>query len=142
MTTLPTRDQIEAAEPLGFDGTPKPVKRKRGVTIQLSYHGALVSFNFTAQDDIQVRELEQSIDTLLRREGWSGVRESAAPLLAGPGKTKAQYVDPIYDGNGDPCCPVHRKPLAEGRYGPYCQCKAKDGEAANDKGYCNLKFKQ
>jgi hypothetical protein len=142
MTTLPTRQQIEDAPALEFSG-PRPTKRQRAVTIQLQYHGALVSFSFSASDNVPIVELEQSIDTLMRREGWSGAEQNAQPpVLAGPGKTKATYVDPIYDGNGEACCPTHRKPLAEGRYGPYCQCRAREGEVANDKGYCALRFKQ
>jgi hypothetical protein len=114
---------------------PAPAKRQRGVSIQLSYHGALVNFTFDAATAPQVVEIEQSIDTLLKREGWAGV-----PTVAAAPKPKAERVKPFYDGNGDPCCPVHRKPLKEGQYGLYCSCKAKDGEAANDKGYCNLRF--
>lgn len=141
MTTMPTREQIENAPALEF-AQPRPAKRERAVTIQLTYHGALISFSFSSSDNVPIVELEQSIDTLLRREGWSGVGNAPAPLLAGPGKSTAQYVDPMYDGNGEACCPVHKKPLAEGRYGPYCQSRAKAGEAANDKGYCALRFKQ
>ena len=53
---------------------------------------------------------------------------------------KPQRVQPTYDGAGDPCCPVYRKPLAEGRYGLYCSAKAKGDEVANEKGYCALRF--
>lgn len=55
-------------------------------------------------------------------------------------KPKIEKVKPFYDGDGQPCCPTHKKPLKEGQYGLYCSCKAKDGELANDKGYCNLRF--
>jgi hypothetical protein len=139
MTVLPTRQQIENAETLEFS-QPK-AKRQRAITIQLNYHGALVSFNFSATDNVPIVELEQSIDTLLRREGWKGVENAPAPTLAGPGKSKAQYVDPLYNNDGEACCPVHRKPLVDGRYGPYCKSRASGDESANDKGYCNLKFK-
>jgi hypothetical protein len=140
MTTMPTREQIENAEALEFT-QPKAPKRQRSISIQLNYHGALVTFGFSASDNVPIIELEQSIDTLLRREGWQGVDNAPAPILAGPGKIKAQYVDPLYNDAGEACCPVHRYPLAEGRYGPYCRSRAKDGEAANDKGYCSLRFK-
>lgn len=140
MTTLPTHEQIDAAGDIDFD-TPKPAKRTRGVEIQLVYHGAPVTFTFAAEGAPQVYEIEQSIDTLLKREGWS------APQLAhvtnGNGKKPAaERVAPIYDGNGEPCCPIHRKPLKEGQYGLYCSAKTKDGQAANDKGYCSLRFDQ
>lgn len=139
MTVMPTRQQIEDADALEFN-QPR-IKRQRSITIQLNYHGALVTFGFSAADNVPVVELEQSIDTLLRREGWKGIDSAPPPVLPGPGKTNAQYVDPFYNNDGEACCPVHRKPLVDGRYGPYCSSKAKGDESANDKGYCNLKFK-
>lgn len=139
MTTLPTREQIENADALEF--TEPKRKRQRAVTIQMNYHGALVAFAFAADDNVPIVELEQSIDTLLRREGWKGIDNAPPPVLAGPGKTKAQYVDPYYNDDGEACCPVHRRPLADGRYGPYCQSRASGDEAASDKGYCALRFK-
>lgn len=139
MTILPTREQIDNAEALDFS-QPR-TKRQRSISIQLNYHGALVTFGFSAADNVPIVELEQSIDTLLRREGWQGVENAPAPVLAGPGKIKAQYVDPFYNDNGEACCPVHRRPLADGRYGPYCKSRATGDESANDKGYCKLRFK-
>lgn len=133
-TTLPTRAQIDNAGDIDFNA-PRPAKRQRGVTIRLSYHGALVDFTFDAATAPAVHEIEQSIDTLLKRDGWAGVSSGAAAP-----KPKAEKVKPFYDGDGQPCCPVHRKALSEGRYGLFCSAKAKDGEAANDKGYCNLRF--
>lgn len=116
-------------------------KRQRGVAIQMVYHGAVVSFGFEASIAPTVHEIEQSIDTLLRREGWSGVTPPAKPLLLPAGREQAEYVDPIYDGNGEACCPVHRTPLNQGRYGRYCSQRAAGGQAANAKGYCALRFK-
>jgi hypothetical protein len=133
----PTHAQDTRAQ----DTVAKGAKRQRAITITLHYHGAPVTFHFSAADNVPIVELEQSIDTLLRREGWGGVAPTPAPLLPGPGKTKAQYVDAIYDGDGEACCPVHRTPLADGRYGRYCPARARDGEATNAKGYCALRFK-
>jgi hypothetical protein len=65
-------------------------------------------------------------------------RAAAAPGQAS--KPKRQRAEPVYTPNGDPCCPVHHKPLVEGRYGLYCPSKAAPGEEQNDKGYCALKF--
>src|SRR5262249_38684855 len=62
----------------------------------------------------------------------------AAPLNGDKKSTKK--VQPAYDGDGQPICPVHRKPLTEGRYGLYCPARTKDGEQANTKGYCSLAF--
>lgn len=49
-------------------------------------------------------------------------------------------VEPLYTPAGAPCCPVHHRELAEGRYGLYCPSKAAPGEEANEKGYCALRF--
>lgn len=116
-------------------------KRQRGVDIQMVYHGAVVAFSFDAAVAPTVHEIEQSIDTLLRREGWSGVTPPAAPIRLPAGREMAEYVDPVYDGDGQACCPVHRTPISQGRYGWYCTQRAREGQAANAKGYCALRFK-
>jgi hypothetical protein len=116
-------------------------KRARGVEIQMVYHGAIVSFSFEASIAPTVHEIEQSIDTLLRRAGWSGVTPPAEPIQLATGRESAQYVDPIYDGDGAACCPVHRIPISQGRYGWYCSARATGDQAANTKGYCALRFK-
>jgi hypothetical protein len=77
-TNLPTRQQIEDAPPLEFEA-PRPAKRQRGVSIQLCYHGAPITFTFEANGAPQIHEIEQSIDTLLKREGW-GVPQASFPL--------------------------------------------------------------
>jgi hypothetical protein len=70
----------------------------------------------------------------------SGAAKPAAPAgSATPARKAAQRVEPVYQPDGTACCPVHHKPLSEGRYGLFCSSKA-TGEHANDKGYCNLKF--
>jgi hypothetical protein len=116
-------------------------KRERAVEIQMVYHGAVVSYSFEASIAPTVHEIEQSIDTLLRREGWSGVTPPSAPVLLPAGREKAEYVDPVYDGDGEACCPVHRTPISQGRYGWYCSQRATGAQAANAKGYCALRFK-
>jgi hypothetical protein len=121
-------------------------KRQRTVRIRLTYHGAMIEFGYSAEDNVPIHELEQSIDTMLRREGWAGMPQPAAPAAAGSNGAKraAAWVDPEYDQSGDPRCPVHHKTLKQGTYGSYCPSKADEakGESANDKGYCNLKFKE
>lgn len=49
----------------------------------------------------------------------------------------AELPEPWYNDAGDACCPWHRKPLREGRYGQYCPSRA-EGDQANDKGYCRF----
>jgi hypothetical protein len=65
-----------------------------------------------------------------------------APLSGGTqaARKPAQRVEPVYQPDGTACCPVHHKPLAEGRYGLYCPSRATGDQAANDKGYCSPKF--
>lgn len=131
-----------------FDGKERIVaeqsaKRKRAVRIRLAYHGVMVEFAYSAEDNVPIHELEQSIDTMLHREGWTGMPQPPRQAMdqTAP-KPPPLWVDPEYDHNGDPCCPVHRKPLKQGTYGSYCSSKASQGQAANDKGYCSLKFKE
>lgn len=59
---------------------------------------------------------------------------------AGQRKPKADRVEPFYKPDGQACCPIHQRPLTEGRFGFYCSAKAKPGELANEKGYCALRF--
>jgi hypothetical protein len=113
-------------------------KRNRAITLGLIYHGAIVSIAFSAEDNVPINEIEQMVDTILRREGW-GAQNSAPPPTPRP---PAEWVDPEYDNNGDPCCPVHHRPLKQGTYGSYCSARAAAGESANEKGYCSLKFKE
>jgi len=69
-------------------------------------------------------------------------RQEAAPVApASVERRAAPRVEPVYKPDGTPCCPVHHKPLAEGRYGLFCPSRAADGEEANAKGYCALRFK-
>lgn len=38
-----------------------------------------------------------------------------------------------------PTCPNHGYPWTVGQYGAYCKSKARDGEQANQRGYCSLR---
>lgn len=64
----------------------------------------------------------------------------AAPTSAAE-KPARKTVAPFYDGNGDACCPIHKKALQEGQYGLYCSAKATGDQVADKKGYCGLRFK-
>ncbi len=76
-----------------------------------------------------------SIPAALRRLREYGIE----PKQHTSGKRKPK-TQPIYADDGTPMCPVHNKPLREGSFGPYCSAKAQGSEAANDKGYCAIKF--
>ena len=80
-----------------------------------------------------------SIPAAVERLRAAGVLDLVKPAAQQPRKP-AERVEPAYKPDGTACCPVHRKPLSEGRYGLFCSSKAQAGEQANDKGYCSLRF--
>ncbi len=82
-----------------------------------------------------------SIPAALERLRAAGVLDLVKPApVAQQPRRAAERVEPVYKPDGTPCCPVHHKPLTEGRYGLYCPSKAQEGEQANPKGYCSLRF--
>ena len=97
-----------------------------------------------APDGLHIRcEYTGAISTIpaaIERLRAAGVLELVKPVGGNtPARKPAQRVEPVYQPDGTACCPVHKKPLSEGRYGLYCPSKAQ-GEHANDMGYCNLRF--
>ncbi len=129
MTTLPTRAQIDQADPLSF----APVEEAPSSAMALlHFQGVPVYLHVRSLDTILLRDIEQRITRLLEREGWSV--PAAAP--AAPAKTKTQITAPLSREDGTPCCPVHKTALREGRYGLYCPSKDETGK----NGYCDLKF--
>lgn len=135
MTALPTRAQIDRAEPLDFPER-KPTRQDLTITVKALVDGFPTEVCFTGSID-QLLDVTKRLRALGASPLLTPATQSA-PL--GNGKSKAERVEPLYKPDGTPCCPVHHKPLAEGRYGLYCPSRAKDGEQANDKGYCSLKF--
>ena len=135
---LPNRAQIEAAQPLDFP--PAPAREQR-TTIRIEV--APDGLHITAEYVGQLASIPAAIERL-RAAGVLELVASSKPAQAAPAPAQqrkpAERVEPAYKPDGTPCCPVHRKPLAEGRYGLYCPSKAQAGEQANDKGYCSLRF--
>lgn len=139
-TTMPTRQQIERAEPLDMNQTrsEKPVSitieaGPAGLVVRVDYQGTLASIPAAIEK--------------LRAAGILELVQASRPVVTqglhspmGEKKPRAETVEPIYQPDGTPCCPTHKRPLSEGQYGLYCSAKAKPGENANPKGYCNLKF--
>lgn len=115
-----TRQSVEDAQPLTFD----PSRRKSVIT--LHYHGVPVAIEHVGD----VTSVEALVDKLLARAGW------AAPSKGGTHPPRRERVEPLYQPDGTPCCPTHKKPLREGAYGLHCT--AKDPEGKN--GYCDLRF--
>lgn len=60
-----------------------------------------------------------------------------APAASAPAKAPRPRATK-YDADGTPVCPIHGTAMLEGqRGGFYCGHKAKAGEPAGPKGYCN-----
>lgn len=97
--------------------------RVNGFDCELSFDGAI--------DQLQA---------LTRRLAELGAEPASAPAGKITKTERAPRVQPRYDGDGDPCCPVHNRKLSEGQYGLYCSAKAKGDEVADKRGYCGLKF--
>jgi len=136
-TNLPSRQQIENAGELDF--TPRGEKQAN-ISLTAGPAGITVTIEWTGP--------VSGIPSAIERLKQAGVLElvSAATTKAIPAevhtparKGAAMITTPAYDGSGQAMCPVHRKPLADGRYGQYCPSRA-EGEHANAKGYCNIRF--
>lgn len=139
ISNFPKRAQIEQAGDLDFTsprGAAMPIVIELapdGLHIRIEYDGVLGSIP-AAIAKLEAAGLVELVQTYRAT--------AAAPAGAGQHKPKAERVTPEYDGAGEPCCPVHHKPLSQGRYGLYCSAKAKPGEAQNDKGYCSIRFSE
>ena len=136
---LPTRQQVDAAQPLEF--APAPTREQRTtIRIEVAPDGLHITAEYVGQ--------LASIPAAIERLRAAGVLElvassrpaGMAPAPAAQQRQAAQRVEPFYRPDGTACCPVHHKPLAEGRFGLFCSTKAQAGEQANAKGYCNLRF--
>lgn len=104
-----------------------------------SYHGIPVELDLLQMDAGTLEAIEKRIDRLLQRPGWSAPQQATAAPAGGNGSRKLK-VQPAYDDQGYACCPTHGRRLSEGKYGLYCPAKAADGEPANSRGYCDLRF--
>lgn len=133
MTTLPTRQQIDRAEPL--DMTQARSERPVSITIEAGPAGLVVRVDYQGT--------LSSIPAAIEKLRAAGVLElviANKPVTttpAAPGAAKSTRVDPEYNGAGEKCCPKHHKALKEGNYGLYCSAK----DDSTERGYCALKFK-
>lgn len=123
-----TRQSVDAAEPAAFP-------TKRSAVISIAYKGVPVAVTV---EDANAVAVEKLVDSLLSREGWAAPAERVNTPGGKP--RRPALPEPWYDAAGETCCPWHRKPLREGRYGLYCSSKA-EGEQANDRGYCVFSLK-
>src|SRR4051794_32914026 len=121
MTTVPTRAQIDHVEPLDFPER-RPVKNDLTITVKATIDSFPTEICFTGSIDQLL-----SVTKRLRELGATPTVAPAAPMPAAAPRKPAQRVEPIYQPDGTPCCPVHHKPLTEGQYGLFCKSKAQPG---------------
>ena len=133
MTTMPTRQQIEQAQPLNFDQA--KAEKQANIQIQVSPAGLTVVVEYTGGVSSIAAALER-----LRAAGVVEMVEKSRPaptVAPAPAqRAKSTKVQPEYNDAGDPCCPKHHKPLKPGNYGLYCSAK----DDTTERGYCSLKF--
>ena len=136
-TNLPSRQQVERAQPLDFPDR-QPAERQANITIEVAPDGLHIRCEYTGS--------LASIPAAVERLRAAGVldlvkpsRPAAAPQSGG-NTPRAQRVAPAYADDGSVICPVHRKALSYGQYGPYCSCKATGDQVADKRGYCGLRF--
>jgi len=132
MSTFPTKAQVDAAPPLDFD-QPRS-ERQANIQIEASSAGLVVRVEFTGP----IAGIPAAVERL-KAAGILELVEKSRPAAPAT-KPKVEKVQPIYDGDGSPMCPVHKRPLSEGQYGLYCSAKAKGDQVADKRGYCGLKF--
>ena len=135
-TNLPTRQQVDDAAPLDFD-QPRAKRQELGFTIKVTMNSYPIEINFSGSID--------QLPAVTKRLQALGAMPPPEPSRGGwGGKPKVDRVAPAYNDHGDPCCPVHGARLNwrewEGRKFLSCPAKAKEGEAANKNGYCNIRF--
>jgi hypothetical protein len=129
MTALPTRTQIDRAEPLDFPQ--RAARQDVTITINAVVDGFPTEVCFTGS-------IEQLLNITKRlRELGAAPTIAPAEKAATPARKVAQRVEPVYNGAGEACCPKHNRALKAGQHGLYCPAK----DDSTERGYCNLKFK-
>jgi len=123
-TTMPTRQQIDRAEPLDF--TPRTKAEPATVTAHVVIGGVSMDVTFTAH----VEQLP-AVAARLVALGATPVQPTTA---AAPVRKAGEKVSPEWNGAGEAMCPVHKRILKQGKWGMYCSAKGEDET------YCNLKF--
>ena len=139
---LPTRHQVDAAEPLDFPPTPARnaphIDLRTKITIEIAPDGLHVTAEYTGLLDsipAAVERLQRAGVLELVRQSRPSPAPSATPA-AGQQRKPAERVEPAYKPDGTPCCPKHHKPLKTGQWGLFCPAK----DDTTERGYCSLKF--
>jgi hypothetical protein len=89
--------------------------------------------------DLEFSIAPARLSAALARLGELGYTPRQMTPVGAAGKASKPKIDPVYQPDGTACCPVHLRPLKEGRYGLYCT--AKDDGPDNKNGYCSFTAK-
>lgn len=122
--TMPAMNRQQIDEAADMEWTKQPA------AIVVTIHAVIEGFS------VEVRTTLDQVRLATRKLRDLNAQSIVTPP---PARKAAERAEPAYDGSGQPMCPIHHKPLQEGRYGLYCPSKA-TGEHANPKGYCNVRF--
>jgi hypothetical protein len=85
----------------------------------------------------QLRGLSD-LEALAQRLETAANKPVAAAQRPQARRNTSQDGDVFYNGEGVACCPMHEKPLKEGRWGWYCSSKDPNGK----NGYCDVRVKE
>ena len=130
-TTLPTRQQVEQASDLDFDATRSASKAH--ISIEIAPDG----LHITAEYLGTIGSIPAAIKRLVDAGLVELVNVHRVTTIATNTRQKpAQRVQAEYNGAGEACCPRHKKPLREGKFGLFCPAK----DDSTERGYCALKF--
>lgn len=133
-TTLPTRQQVEQAGDLDFDA--QRSAGKAHISIELAPDGLHITAEYLGTLGSIPAAVKRMVDAGLLDLVATHRAAPAAPSASSGAKPKAQKVEPEYNGAGEACCPKHKKPLREGKFGLYCPAK----DESSERGYCALRF--
>jgi hypothetical protein len=101
----------DAAAPLAFDKQ----ERQANITIEVAPDGLHIRCEYTGA----LGSIPQAIERL-KAAGVLELVSASRPVAPTNGKVKRpEPIEPWYNDEGEACCPVHRKPLRDGDYGPY-----------------------
>lgn len=110
--------------------------KQANIQIEAGPAGILVRVEYTGPIDSVPSAIER-----LKAAGILDLVQASRTLAPTNGtKPRAPKVEPIYNGDGAPCCPLHNRRLTEGTYGLFCSAKAAGSDVADKRGYCGLRF--
>ena len=130
MTTLPTRQQVDRAEPLDFPQ--RAARQDLTITIKAMVDSFPVEICYTGS-------IEQLL-TVTKRLRELGAAPTIAPAQARRDTPRKAVGAVTYADDGTPLCANancsrHGQPLEPSQHNGY-YCKGKDSRTGNSKGYC------